>query len=147
MRYLLGLFLLSGALLAQDQPNEAAKKELAKCQGTWRWTTLEINGKTNEIAPANQLTFILKDNIVFLVNKDGTKKEFATLKIDPSTKPKVIDLTFKENQQTWEGIYQVEADKITLCVNTQTQGTKERPPEFKTANQQGFWLLVFQRGE
>src|SRR5262249_44670610 len=65
-------------------------------QGTWEFVSLTVGGKKawNENAPAKSLTFT-GDKVRFIgVNGDGRQvANHSRFKLDPSRKPKHIDLT------------------------------------------------------
>src|SRR5207237_8036522 len=64
---------------------------------------------------------------------------------DPTRKHKSIDLNFIKAKRVFEGVYVVERDTLKICVNRQTEGVKERPPDFKTLGKPDRSLFVFQR--
>jgi uncharacterized protein (TIGR03067 family) len=138
----IGLGLVS---LAHAQPNDAVKKELAKFAGSWRLVAIEIDGKRNELQEANQTIYVLEGNKAYYLDKANKKVFWAELTIDPNTKPKLVDLMIKEKNQTWEGIYKVEGEDAAICANLVTDGAKERPSEFKTAEKFGFVIMHFRK--
>ena len=69
----------------------------------------------------------------------------ATLTVDPANMPKTIDLNFTESKQTYEGVYKIEGDTLTICVNRLTAGVKERPLDFAAESKQDRQLLVLQK--
>lgn len=146
MRPIIGLLFTPALLLALSQPiDEATKKEIAKFEGTWRFTEVEINGKTTSLGEKNQAKYILKGLTVYIVSKDGKQKEYARLKVDVTTKPKIVDVVFKEGNQVWEGIYEGKGDTARVCLNIQSEGTKERPQKFATAGRSDYVIMTFQR--
>jgi RNA polymerase sigma factor (sigma-70 family) len=85
-----------------------------------------------EFAPINKL--IVQDNIE------------ASYKLDPSQKPKVIEIQFstsgKKGQLT-HNIFRVDGDRLLLCL----QNNKEVPTDFVTKKGDGRVLLIFERAE
>src|SRR5260370_27457088 len=105
-----------------------AKGDLKKFAGTWSIVSAEKGGKD---APGNDikaLRFVFSEDKLTL--KIGEKSVEGSFKIDPSKKPKQIDLTLMD--KTGEGIYQFKGDMLELCVSEPGKG-ETRPTEFKSA--------------
>jgi uncharacterized protein (TIGR03067 family) len=107
-----------------------ADKDIDRLQGTWLVASLVEEGKA---VPADEVATleitIQKD--VFTVNEKGKTIAQYKLKLDPSKKPKAIDLTHligEEKGMTEPGIYVFEKDQIRFCLN---EGKKERPTTFQ----------------
>jgi uncharacterized protein (TIGR03067 family) len=115
------------------------KKGLAPLQGTWKLTSMEINGRSVDV-PQNPPRWVIKGNKVRYAGQ-----ELAVLTVDAGTTPKNIDLAFVSPKRILEGIYAVDKDTLKLCVNRQTDGVKERPQEFDTKDKAEWRLLVFTR--
>ncbi len=123
--YLLAVAASCIALTAysRGQDRKAPPEQLV---GTWSVTSLEQNGQK---APAEALK---GHRLVFtknkFVEKDGDKVLYEnTYTIDPEKKPRWID--FQREVQVNLGIYKLDGDTLTICVN---EGGKEgaRPKEF-----------------
>jgi uncharacterized protein (TIGR03067 family) len=128
-----GLIVLFAATLA---PGQDAKDDLAKLQGNW---IVEKDGKKAELKFA-------KDT--FTITFDGKESYKGVIKIDPSKKPKEMDLTIKEAErfqgETAKAIYEVDGDSLKWCANR--PGEKDRPKEFPAKEGEGENLyLVFKR--
>jgi uncharacterized protein (TIGR03067 family) len=119
-------------------------------QGTWRLASAEVNKqaipldklKEGNVVIVGILT-IKGDAYSFRLGK--TRLEF-TFKVDPSAKPRAIDLTACEGPQkgkTYHGIYKVEGDTYTICRNVEPG--KERPGDFVTRPGSGLMLTVWTR--
>src|SRR6516164_3912419 len=95
-RYLVTL-LAVGVLLAADAPKGDAKKDQEALQGTWRPVSSEQGGKdqTDE-AKDHTLTF---EKDTFTVKKGDEVRIKGTFKVDPSKKPKTIDMTITEGRK------------------------------------------------
>ena len=132
-RYLVTL-LAVGVLLAADAPKGDAKKDQEALQGTWRPVSSEQDGKdqTDE-AKDHTLTF---EKDTFTVKKGDEVRIKGTFKVDPSKKPKTIDMTVTEGGKDEDkgkeihGIYELDGDTLKWC--TSRPGNKERPKEFST---------------
>lgn len=144
----LSLLFLSGAH-AQD---DAAKNELARMQGEWRLVRGEENG---EAAPeyavehlkwkfnGNQLTF---SGIEPLTDKAS----MLTITLDPTAKPKCIDLKVvvgSEKGAVIEGIYEWEKNDLKVCLAFLNGGVPNRPLEFGTRAGSTRVLFVLRRVE
>jgi uncharacterized protein (TIGR03067 family) len=135
-----GLLLTLGWLIAAEEPPKAAKPldDVARLQGTWDFTSLEIDGQK---MPQQMLT---GSKIEIAGNKFTTTTGDAvyrgTFKIDASQKPKTIDMTFTEGPEKGNaalGIYELEGENWKLCL---TIANKERPKEFATKPNSGLAL-------
>lgn len=126
-----GVFVIAGLSWGGDV--DKARKAL---QGTW----VAVTKDDKKI----ELTF--KGDKFIGVIGDETYK--GTYKIDPTKKPKTIDMTVKEGNKyqgdTSLGIYKVKGDKLTWCANE--PGKENRPKEFKEEQgDQKFLLIVLER--
>lgn len=117
----------------------ASRKALAELQGAWKLTEFGAGDDQGAIAE-QQPRWVVKGNKVLYAGE-----ELATLTLDPSGTPRVIDLALAKAKKTLEGIYVVEKDTWKICVNAEADGVKERPQEFSTKDKHGFRLLVFER--
>ena len=122
------------------------KKELAKLEGTWNVTDITYNGKDHSKLNIN---FVFKGDEVLVEGNDKVKVEYARLKIklDPTTKPRIFDLTVGEGVQKgndMEGIYELKDDKLKICVKV---FGKDRPSEFTSPDGSSVALLVLKRAK
>lgn len=127
-------------LLAANPPanqDKAVKEELDKLQGTWRITSLEMDGKPIPQEFLKEAKIIVKgDKFESRVGVPYT----GTVKIDPTQKPKTIDLVFEsgpEKGNTSLGIYELDGDTWKICLGVNTM---ERPTEFAAKPGTGFAL-------
>jgi uncharacterized protein (TIGR03067 family) len=127
-----------------------AKTDTEALQGTWCLASVEVNKQTIPLKNLKQGdvvvvgTLVIKaDSYIFHLGK--SRLEF-TFRVDPTKKPKAIDLTVTEGPQkgrTYHGIYKLEGDTYTICRNVEPD--KERPTEFATSPKSGLMLVVWQR--
>jgi uncharacterized protein (TIGR03067 family) len=107
-----------------------AKSELKKLEGEWLVTDIQGLG----IGMPKELTnmkFIFKGDKL-TVNTGFGHQESATVKLDPSKKPKHMDLTAETGPQKGQlmpGIYLLEKETLRICVSDPMKG-KGRPAEF-----------------
>ncbi len=111
---MVGCFVIVAVTQAQD---DAAQKELKHFQGHWQLLSLVRNGEKlpDEQTKGAQVT--VQGN-TYTVKVNGEVKEEGTFKLDPSRRPKWIDITPTKGEgkgQTYLGIYEVKGDTYTLC--------------------------------
>jgi uncharacterized protein (TIGR03067 family) len=126
--------LAAGLLLAADAKKDDAKKDQEALQGIWRPVSAEQGGKEQgDEAKEHALIF---DKDTFTVKKGDEVMVKGTFKLDPSKKPKLIDMTVTEGRRDDDkgkelhGIYELDKESLKWC--TCEPGGKERPTEFKT---------------
>lgn len=123
----LGAFIATGLVQAGD-----AKKDQARLQGTWKATFED-----------KKLVLTLKDNTFTFTM--GDEKYLGTFKIDPSKKPKHINMTVKKGDKfvdkTSLGIYELKGDTLKWAANE--PGKDVRPDEF--AEREGMLYVVLDR--
>jgi uncharacterized protein (TIGR03067 family) len=130
-------------LLAAADPAPDAKQEADKLQGEWTMVSLETRGRksTDEAVKGYRLT--IRGDRWEVTRGGAAAGGDITFKLDPSKDPKEIDLVTKSRgaESVSRGIYKLEGDTLTLC---RTQGTADRPKEFKTTPEAGV-LVVWKR--
>lgn len=130
-----------GLLLAADAKDDA-KKELKAMEGTWQVTSMENDGQKTPEEEAKQFKVILKGNEYTLKQLDNTVNQ-GTFKIDPSKKPKTIDIMPKEGDNTgatMKGIYELKGDTQKACWGSPD---KDRPTKFSSEG--GYTLIVYKK--
>jgi uncharacterized protein (TIGR03067 family) len=143
------LLLVSVVLvLAADDANDAAKKELAKLNGTWITDSLKYNGKDFE-KYKDKLKFVIKDGQCTIEGSKEVNKEYAklTFKLDPSTTPRCADMTITAGSQkdlVIEGIYELKDDEFKICAKVLG---KDRPLEFEAPEGSSIVLMVLKRAK
>lgn len=135
-----------GLLLAADDPKDAKKKDLDKLQGTWTASGVEYNGDKVLGDLVKELKVVVEGDKLTVKGDapDLEKYGKATLKIDPATTPKVMDISITggEKGTTFEAIYAVDGDEWKLCLKLTG---KERPTKFESKADSNDVLVVFQR--
>jgi uncharacterized protein (TIGR03067 family) len=116
-----------------------------KLQGKWDVTKVLVGGVATENLKGVQAVFD-KDKMS-LVGEDG-KREFK-IKLDPSKKPKAIDLTALDGDckdKTNPAIYQLEGDTLKLCL-VNDPGNNKRPTEFSSPEGTSVLVMTFKRAK
>jgi uncharacterized protein (TIGR03067 family) len=112
-------------LIASEISGQDAKKELDDLQGEWTMLSRETNGKTS--TNTNWKLTIKGDDWKVTRPNDDVSALQATIKLDPSKKPKEINLG------NLPGIYKLEGDNLTFCRPAQSANA-DRPKEFNSVS-------------
>lgn len=122
-----------------DPLNEAAKKELQTLQGEWVVVRIETKDAVHDVGEEDRISLTFKDATWAF----GTVQKGEVVALDPSTNPKVIDLTSVRGTRVThnEGIYKRDGD--TLIVSIYQGKDKKRPTSFDrpTEDQTVLWTL------
>jgi uncharacterized protein (TIGR03067 family) len=140
------LIVAVGLLPAADDTKEnVVKKEMAKFQGTWKFVSMEIEGKKKSDEEITRFTLMIQGDDWTVERKTvsdkgtATSRAPSTFKLDPTQKPQAIDFTLP-NGKVLRGIYSLDSKKMTVCF-----GGKEkdgRPSAFKTRPDSRLVLFV-----
>jgi uncharacterized protein (TIGR03067 family) len=141
---LAGLALALAALTLSARAGDG-KKDRERLQGTWKLVKLFAKG---EAVPAKLLegtTLVIKgETMITVVVKNGKEKKLkGTYKLDPSRKPREIDIVADEgpNKGTKElGIYELDGDTLRVALNRD-----KRPTDFTTGEKSMTGVYTFQR--
>jgi uncharacterized protein (TIGR03067 family) len=143
----IALILLGGLLLAADAPKGAVKKDLDKLKGAWKVASAEYDGQDVSNDGMTNFKLVFKGDKATIEGNDEVKKGYAkmTFKLDPSTKPKSVDIHITSGEQkdnVIEGIYELKGNEFKICAKLTG---KERPTKFATAEGTSTVLVVFKR--
>lgn len=147
MKTSLLLVVFTAGLLAADDAKDAAKKDSQRLQGTWVPTSVQYNGKDLTDDNNGKFKLIFKGDQATVEGSDEVKKEYAklTIKLDPSTTPKCLDIVVSGGAQkdaVLEGIYELKDDALKICAKVIG---KERPGQFASPEGSSIVLAVFKR--
>jgi uncharacterized protein (TIGR03067 family) len=140
MRILITACVLLGTLVgAAATRSQEAKKGTPELQGTWKLIAHITSQDTYDV-PGNFPRWVIKDD---QIRYGG--QALATLTVDTANMPKTIDMHFTESKKTYEGVYKIDGDTLTICINRLTAGVKERPLDFAAESKEDRQLLVLQK--
>jgi uncharacterized protein (TIGR03067 family) len=132
---------------AAASPAGDAKKELDLLQGDWKVESAqESTGKNGSEDDIKALLVRFKGDNMKITLRGELVAEHK-IKIDAAKSPKSIDLTPPEGPdkgKTEPGIYKIEGDRLTLCVN---DAGKDRPAAFATKDGTKISLFVLKRAK
>jgi uncharacterized protein (TIGR03067 family) len=131
------LFALAAGLLAAAEP----KTDRQKLQGTWKFVSGESKGKSAPEDAIKDLRWVIKGDKI-ISRGGGTGPLELTFKLDPTQKPRAIDLTNPRRQETVQGIYRLDGKTLTLCLGVPGE---KRPAEFKTREDLNVALFILER--
>src|SRR5262245_24473404 len=132
-------------LLAPHRP----QTDLEKLQGTWTLVEAHKFGKkmaakdlpTKDIGYQRHQLTIAGERIAIRV-KDGRGETWGRFNLDTTKKPNEIRITWLI---AWFGIYKVEGDTLTICMNENTN--LPLPDEFCTKADSDILLFVYQQAK
>jgi uncharacterized protein (TIGR03067 family) len=143
-----GLVLVLAAVLlvTADAPKEdATRKEMEKLAGTWVLVSGEDDGKklSAEAIKNARLTFA-GDRHTVTVGETTFK---GTHKLDPTKRPRTIDITDTEGPfkgKTVLGVYELDGDQFRICY---APPGKDRPRDFSARAGTGHRSHVWKRAK
>lgn len=122
----MALFLFSSAGDTVD-----SKQELKLLECTWHVLAFEVDGKPQPPEKSPKKIIIASNKVT------GIGPEM-TMTLDPTKKPKWVDLTFKKMDKEYpiRAIYEIEANNLKICMPMAPIGEvfeNKRPESFDTA--------------
>jgi uncharacterized protein (TIGR03067 family) len=128
-----------------DGKEEAVAKDLQAIKGTWRLICREVDGRKDSEEEIKD-TIGTGDGLGKFSVRQGDKLiGEGTVKLDPTKKPKTMDVAYSEGRHKGErrlGIYEIEGDTFRICV---AKPGDERPTDFSANTGSGRILIVYQR--
>ena len=112
-------------------------------QATWLASSAELGGSKFPDEVRKSIKLVIKDGkYTVTVGKDPDQ---GTVKLDPSAKPKAMDITGTDGPnkgKTILAIYELKGDTLRVCYDL---GGKSRPTEFKTKEGTQQFLVTYKR--
>jgi uncharacterized protein (TIGR03067 family) len=141
----LAVLLVLGFLIGADdaKKSDQSKKDLDQMQGTWHAVAMETKGVRSGADEIKKLKLIVKKD-EFSVKMNGEDHVSAKLVIRADKKPKEVDLV-QETGPVYKGIYEIDGDKLKICVTLSSDADSERPKEFKTEEDSPTTLFTWER--
>jgi uncharacterized protein (TIGR03067 family) len=135
-------------VLKREKPKEAradaVKEQMKNLNGTWVVESVVRDPGEKAEGEGKGLQVIISGaNVVAKAQGDGKTLGKATIRIDPTKRPKAIDITGEGGKEVVRGIYGLEGDTLKVCVGpTEKTG---RPTEFAAKPGSRQTLVVFKR--
>ena len=129
--------------------DKATDEEFAKLQGTWRLVSIEDRRGTfaakDAPAGADLSGFSLQVKGQSLTVGAGAEADTATITIDPTGSPKLIDLHYTTAKFTLETIYEVDGDTLRICFRRGRGDAKNRPTAFSVKDNPEYEIRTYTR--
>jgi uncharacterized protein (TIGR03067 family) len=132
-------------LIATDRAKGDDKETADKLRGTWTTVSLVEDGKEQDEAKGDKVTF---EAGTITVNAKNGDEHRVTYKVDPDGKAGTIDITPTEGphkDQVLKGIYRLKGDELKICLARDPD--KERPKEFESKEGSGLILSTLKRAK
>ena len=120
------------AVLGAAAQDDAAKKDLARIQGTWTMHALEVNGTDVPAAKLESALLTVKGDRYEVKVKDRVVQAFQ-LTLHPNKDPKELDMTALDGankDKVHKAIYTFENELFVFCRGLNPE--YERPNQFAT---------------
>ena len=121
---------------------EASRTELA---ATWKAVSYSLDGNKAADEDLKKIELAIDAAGKTSARREGKVFIASTTKIDPTSNPMTIDITFTEGDpkgQTALGIFKIEYDLLTIC---RSAPGKPRPTEFSSKPGSGHTLMSYRR--
>jgi uncharacterized protein (TIGR03067 family) len=128
-----------------DAKEKAVEKDLLALKGTWRLSFRQEDGKEDSKNWIKDVIATTDGSGKMSVRRGDKVLGEGSVKLDPTTKPKSVDVTFTEGRykgKTCLGIYEIEGDTFRVCC---ARPGDERPAAFSSEAGSGRVLVVYQR--
>jgi uncharacterized protein (TIGR03067 family) len=127
---------------SNDAKEGEIRKEKEKLIGVWKLVSCEAEGESvpEKILKGEVVRWAITESAI-TSTVDGEGKDADKYTLDPTTRPKAIDLTDKECRRT-PGIYSLDGHTLKVCLN---EGGKERPKVFASRLNTHLSVWVFKR--
>ena len=133
-------FTLTMVLSVMQTARSDDPKDTDTIQGTWLASTAELGGKPFPEEVRKSIKLTIKDGKYTVTV--GKTPDHGTSKLDPSAKPKAMDITGTEGPnkgKTFQAIYELDGDTLKIATG------KERPSGFKSKPGSGIAVVVYKR--
>jgi uncharacterized protein (TIGR03067 family) len=129
-----------------DGKPHAGKQAARELQGVWDVVSFEYKGVSR---PAGPYAYAFDGGKFTFTTKEGKELYRGTVKLDPTRKPRWIDLTITAGEgkgESWLGLYELEGDSLKLAFDP---GGTDRPKALRTSpdNDTKVWLYKRQKAK
>jgi len=136
---------MSAIASADDAKDKAIENDRKLLEGTWRIVFLEINGNRSKDEDARKFTVVNGSDGKWSLHSEGKEIIKGTNAIDPTQKPKQIEITLTAGQdkgKSFLGIYELGEKTRKLCF---APAGKNRPTAFTSTSGNEHILVIFER--
>jgi uncharacterized protein (TIGR03067 family) len=135
---------VSFSLVARgDDTKDGDTKDGDTVQGIWLPSTAELGGKKFPDEVRTTIKLVIKEDKYTVTV--GKQVDQGTVKLNPTAKPKEIDITGTEGPnkgKTLLAIYERDDDTLRVCYDL---SGKSRPTEFKSKEGTQLFLVTYKR--
>ena len=143
MRCSLLVALVTVLLLSSLSWSAGGKDGAGGIDGTWLASVAELGGKPFPEKILQSMKLVVKDSKYTVTVGDATDQ--GTLKLDPSAKPRAIDITGTKGPnegKTFLAIYELKGDTLRICYDL---SGKARPKDFESKAETLLFLVTYKR--
>jgi len=143
MRKILLVLVMLVLWLPASAWSSGGKEDSKMIDGTWLPVEAELGGQKFPDAVLKTLKLTMGDGKYTVMV--GEQIDKGTIKLEPTTKPKAIDITGTEGPnkgKTFLAIYELTGDTLRICYDLTG---KKRPTEFKTVKDTQQFLVSYKR--
>jgi RNA polymerase sigma-70 factor (ECF subfamily) len=129
----------------KDKKADKVKEDKDAILGTWKVEKVEVDGMDGSDNTEEGLKFkgaMLTFTADKIAAKSGEKSVELTYKLDPSAKPKTIDLD-NGGGKSWMSVYSLDGNTLKICSPREPGGN--RPAEVGTKEGSSSFMLVLKR--
>jgi uncharacterized protein (TIGR03067 family) len=142
----LGSLVAVAGLLIAAPGTKDEKDDLKKFEGSWVFSSWDHAGHALPAEARETAKLTIKGDKYSFEFNDLTEE--GTIKLDPGKKPATIDLAITDGEDKGKsqvGIYKIDGNTITVCLAA--PGSKDRPTEFKSTEENGHILATLKRAK
>ena len=140
-----GVLVACGLAVAAPVPKakEKPKPDTEAIQGVWQLDKFDL-GQAGQVPPPGieSIRFTFKDRKLTVSRNGQTDAKQGEYKLDPTSKPKSIDLIEPGGGRNTLGIYELDGDTLKICLAERQNAV--RPTEFKPDGMR-FSVVTFKR--
>jgi uncharacterized protein (TIGR03067 family) len=142
---LISLLVIVPGLARGDETGDkdnAIKREMKLLEGSWEKVSRVADGEEVPRLPGEgPLRLTLKEGKFTIELKDGKVVDDGTFKIDPTVKPKSLDMSGKGGNEM-PGVYELTKDELTICSAPRGKG---RPTKVESGKGSGYIIDTWKR--